>query len=292
MNSALLSRKDSTELHTPVLLAEVLELLNPSKGEVLLDCTLGLGGHAKKILEKTGNTGKLIGLDADTRNLELARENLKDFKNTEFHHANFREFGSIIKPNSLDMILFDLGVSSLHFDDASRGFSFQNMGALDMRFDTTQPLTAAGILNGSTENAIAEILRNYGEIRTSKKIARKIIEFRRRQKFQKTEDLVNLIEARSLLPQIFQALRIAVNDELGSLEVALKDTLEALKSGGRVGVISFHSLEDRIVKNFFRDQKKAGILEVLTKKPISPSPVEITSNPRSRSAKLRVARKI
>ncbi|MFH1546795.1 MAG: 16S rRNA (cytosine(1402)-N(4))-methyltransferase RsmH, partial [Patescibacteria group bacterium] len=278
--------------HTPVLLREVLELLAPSKGEVFLDGTLGLGGHARAILEKIGANGKLIGIDADARNLKLARANLEKFSNVKFHRANFRELGNFVPPNSADGILLDLGLSSLHLDNAGRGFSFRNSGPLDMRFNTAQSLDAATILNSFPENEIADIFFKFGEIRSSRKIARKVVEFRRKQKFLRTEDLVSLIALPKLLPQIFQALRIAVNDELESLRAGLNSVCEALKSNGRIAVISFHSLEDRIVKNFFRDKKKTGVLEILTKKPITPSPAEVSENPRSRSAKLRAAKKI
>jgi len=278
--------------HTPVLLREVLELLAPSKGEVFVDGTIGLGSHARAILEKIGANGKLIGIDADARNLKLARANLKKFSNVKFHRANFRELGNFVPPNSADGILLDLGLSSLHLDNAGRGFSFRNSGPLDMRFNSRQVLTAAGILNGFTENEIADIFFQFGEIRSSRKIARKVVEFRRKQKFLRTEDLVGIVEAKSLLPQIFQALRIAVNDELNSLEEGLLAAEKILKSNGRIAVISFHSLEDRIVKNFFRERKKTGVLEILTKKPVTPGSDEIQKNPRSRSAKLRVAKRL
>lgn len=278
--------------HAPVLPAETLELLAPQSGELFVDGTLGLGGHAKLILQKISPKGKLIGLDADPRNLQLARENLADFPNAELIHSNFRELDKIVALNSLDGILLDLGVSSPHFDDPERGFSFKKNGPLDLRFDQSQPLTAAIILNSFLENQIADILRNYGEVGISRKIAHQICVARRRQKFQTTADLVDLVEVKSLLPQIFQALRIAVNDELGALENTLNSAPKLLKSGGRIAIISFHSLEDRLVKNFFREQKKAGMLEILTKKPIVPSPAEVQNNPRSRSAKLRAATKI
>jgi 16S rRNA (cytosine1402-N4)-methyltransferase len=277
--------------HIPVLLHETLELLSPIAGETFLDGTLGLGGHAEAILKKLGADGRLIGLDLDQRNLELAQENLKAFKNLETHQGNFRDLLKFTAPKSLDGILLDIGVSSLHFDDAVRGFSFQNTGALDMRFDSTQELSAAEILNTFPEDELADIFYELGEIHSSRKIARQIVEFRKKQKFQKTEDLVGLISSQSLLPQVFQALRIAVNDELEALREGLNAAVEALKSGGRIAVISFHSLEDRIVKNFFREQKKLGVLKVLTKKPVRPSATEIAANPRSRSAKLRAAKK-
>ncbi|MCF7845709.1 MAG: 16S rRNA (cytosine(1402)-N(4))-methyltransferase RsmH [Candidatus Peribacteraceae bacterium] len=279
------------ESHASVLPIETLELLGPKKGEVFIDGTLGLGGHARLILEKISPRGKLIGLDADERNLEIARENLKSFPNIELRHANFRDLEKLVEPNSVDGILLDLGLSSPHLDDASRGFSFQNEGPLDFRFDQNQELTAAIILNSFPENEIALILREFGEIGISKKLARQICRRRWKKKFARTNELVELIEAKRLLPQVFQALRIAVNDELTALERALNSAPKLLKSGGRIAVISFHSLEDRIVKNFFREQKKSGTLEVLTKKPVIPSPEEIKNNPRARSAKLRAALK-
>ncbi len=197
-----------------------------------------------------------------------------------------------MKPNSVDGFLLDLGLSSPHLDDASRGFSFKNEGPLDFRFNQKQTLDAATILNSFPESEIANILRNFGEIGISKKLAHQICERRRHDKFKTTSDLVDLIVAKKLLPQIFQALRIAVNDELGALETALNFAPKLLKSGGRIAIISFHSLEDRLVKNFFREQKKLGAFTILTKKPIVPSPLEIQKNSRSRSAKLRVATKI
>ena len=277
--------------HLPVLPAEVLELLAPKAGEIFLDGTLGLGGHSREILKQIRSKGRLIGLDLDERNLELAKENLREFENLEIHHANFCDLLRFTKPNFLDGILLDIGVSSLHFDDASRGFSFQNLGKLDMRFNSAQSLDAATILNSFPENEIADIFYEYGEIHSSRKIAKQIVEFRRKQKFRQTEDLVGLISSTKLLPQVFQALRIAVNGELENLRDGLNSAVEALKSGGRIAVISFHSLEDRIVKNFFREQKKLKILEILTKKPVVSGSLEIQENPRSRSAKLRVAKK-
>jgi 16S rRNA (cytosine1402-N4)-methyltransferase len=277
--------------HTPVLLPEVLKFLAPQKNHIILDGTLGLGGHAQAILEKIGKNGKLIGFDLDKRNLKLAKENLKKFHNLETHHANFCDMLKYVAPNSLDGILLDLGVSSLHFDDATRGFSFQNHGTLDMRFDTEQTLTAEDILNTFPEAEIADIFYKFGEIHSSRKIARQIIEFRKTQKFHATEDLVNLISARSLLPQVFQALRVAVNSELENLQMGLSAGLEALKSGGCFVVISFHSLEDRIVKHFFREQQKLGTLKIFTKKPVVADAQEIQNNSRSRSAKLRAVQK-
>lgn len=278
--------------HSPVLSIEVLELLAPQNGEIFVDGTLGLGGHARLILEQISSRGKLIGLDADARNLELARENLRDFSNVELRNANFRELENLVAPNSIDGILLDLGLSSPHLDDAARGFSFRKNGPLDLRFDQRRKLTAAKILNHFSENEIADILRNFGEIGISRKLAWQICDARKKKKFEKTSELAELVVAKSLLPQIFQSLRIAVNDELDALKSILNSAPKILKSGGRIAVISFHSLEDRIVKNYFRKARKSGKLETLTKKPIVPSPTEVAKNPRSRSAKLRVAKKL
>lgn len=293
--------------HTPVLLHEVWQLSEAARGAYIFDATVGLGGHAEMFLQKIGTRGKLIGCDADARNLRMARERLRQFKNVKLVHANFGTLADFVQPASLDFALFDLGVSSAHFDDPRRGFSFQNPGQLDMRFDTRQARTAASILNSETESRIAEILWRFGEIRSSRKIAAAIVRARKKQKFALTTDLTAIIKTKSLLPQVFQALRIAVNDELDSLDRGLSAAVQALRVGGRIAVISFHSLEDRIVKNFFRECTRACIcppnllkcecthspfLKIITKKPVRPTAVEISENPRARSAKLRVAEKI
>ena len=279
-------------VHQPVLPVETIKLLDPQPGGFFIDGTVGLGGHSRLIREKIGPRGRLLCLDADPRNLELARKNLAGFTNCEFRNANFREIEKLVKSDSVDGLLLDLGLSSSQLDDPKRGFSFRQDGPLDFRLDPSQDLTGAEILNHWPEEEIAQILRDFGEIGISKKLARQICDFRKKRKFEKASDLVDLVEAKSLLPQIFQALRIEVNQELASLEQALNSALKILKSGGDIAVISFHSLEDRIVKNFFREQKRAQRLEVLTRKPIIPNLTEIRENPRSRSAKLRVARKI
>lgn len=195
----------------------------------------------------------------------------------------------------------------MHFDDPKRGFSFQNDGPLDMRFDTNQSLTASEIINGWTEYKLAEILWKFGEIRSSRKIAKLIVSARKQKKITTTAEFAKIIESKSLMPQIFQALRIVVNDELNALKDSLQTAAEALKSRGKLAIISFHSLEDRIVKNFFRQESRdcmcsaseiickcrhIALLKVLTKKPIRPNSLEIQNNPRSRSAKLRVAEKV
>ncbi len=276
-------------MHTPVLLDEVLTLTAPQTGETVVDCTLGLGGHAEALLAAIGPTGQLIGLDADTRNLTLAKERLQQYTSQlTLHHANFRQLSEIVAPASADIVLFDLGISSPHFDDATRGFSFRLDGPLDMRLDTEQSLTAAEIVNTWTLAELTKILSDYGEIRTAAKVATQIVAAR---PLSTTTELAAVITAGRILPQVFQALRMAVNDELAVLTAGLTAALQILRPAGRLAVISFHSLEDRLVKNFLRDHKRTA-LTLLTKKVIMPTNTEITSNPRARSAKLRAAQKI
>ncbi len=276
-------------MHVPVLLAEVLALTAPQAGETVIDCTLGLGGHAAAFLEKTGSSGQLIGLDADTRNLELAQENLKKYTSQlTLHHANFAQLAEIIAPASADIVLFDLGISSPHLDDPTRGFSFQREGPLDMRLDTTQSLTAADIVNTWSAEDLTQIFYDYGEIRTAPKVAAQIVAAR---PLTTTTELAAVITAGRVLPQVFQALRMVVNDELAVLTEGLEGALKILKPNGRIAVISFHSLEDRLVKNFLRAHKRTQ-LTILTKKVVVPSFAEVSDNPRARSAKLRAAKKI
>jgi 16S rRNA (cytosine1402-N4)-methyltransferase len=277
------------QLHIPVLLHEVLENLQLAEGKVVVDATLGMGGHSLEMLKIIGKSGKLIGFDVDKRNLDLASEKFKKFKNVKLIQANFRVMGNFLEANSVDAILMDIGMSSLHFDDASRGFSFQREGNLDMRLNQSQPFSAKEIVNGWSENNLMKILREYGEINTAAKVARGIITARRIKSIETTLDLAAAIEAKTLLPQVFQALRIAVNDELSALEEGLASAVKLLRPGGRIGVISFHSLEDRIVKNFC---KHSPLLKIITKKPIKPGKEEIEKNPRSRSALLRIAEKL
>lgn len=293
--------------HIPVLLSEVLENLQLTTGDTVVDATLGLGGHSAEMLKIIGGAGKLIGFDVDQRNLEIASKQFQKLPNVKLIQANFREMGNFLSPASVDAILMDIGMSSLHFDDASRGFSFMREGDLDMRLNQSQILTAKAIVNGWSENEIAQILREYGEIRTANKVARKITEARKVKSLETTLDLAAVVEAKTLLPQVFQALRIAVNDELAALQAGLIAAVKLLKPGGRIAVISFHSLEDRIVKNFFRENTKrcicppeklkcdcnhSPLVKIITKKPIKPSAAEIQKNPRSRSALLRIAEKL
>ncbi len=274
---------------------EVLRLLDPRPGETWLDGTVGAGGHARLIAERLGATGRLIGLDQDPTMLELARARLEGSK-VSLLHANFDQLAGVLENlglRSLDGLLVDLGFCSDQLEQAGRGFSFREDGPLDMRLDPTAGQPAAELVNQLGEAALADVFWEYGEERFSRRIARKIVEQRRTTPISTTHELANLV--RSCVPRsgsidpatrVFQALRIAVNDELGSLERLLALLPRVIVQGGRVGVISFHSLEDRRVKQAFRDR---NCWQPLTKKPVEASPEETARNPRARSAKLRVA---
>lgn len=303
--------------HTSVLLHRhrqdyptVMDILAPKPGEHVLDVTLGLGGHASAFLAKVGGQGSLTGIDADVKNLEAAKENLAIFDGqTVFVHANFGEVVGL-SLGQFDIIFADLGVSSPHLDDPSRGFMFKSDASLDMRYDKTRGKTAAEILNESTEQEIADIFYKFGEVKESFRIARVILKRRtERALLQSTTDLKTSVEeacgwrAPSILPQVFQALRIKVNDELGALDRLLAAGPAMLRPNGRLGIISYHSLEDRMVKQAFKTLATAPInettgqdlspapFELLTKKALVPSDEEIAANPRSRSAKFRAIRR-
>ena len=304
--------------HQSVLLSETLDLLNLTANTNIIDGTLGLGGHSLAILEKLKGKGHIMGFDQDERNLKVAKERLKKYgKQVLYIHDNFENMAKHAKKNDFqpDAILLDLGLSSPHIDEAERGFSFQKDGPLDMRFDQRQKTTAQQVVNSYSETDLADIIFHYGEDRQSRKIARRIVEARKAQPIQTTHQLAAIIASGSKggakgkhpATQTFQALRIHVNRELEVLKKTLEDALELLKKGGRLVVISYHSLEDRIVKNFLRDQTKNCIcpkelpicqcnfektLYILTKKPIIPSGLEVSENPRARSAKLRAAERL
>lgn len=305
--------------HISVLKKQVQNYLNLIGGEYVMDATLGLGGHARDILEKIGPEGKLIAFEQDERNLREAEKRLKSHENQiTYCHENFRYLKKRITGESLDAALFDLGLSSPHVDLADRGFSFSKEADLDMRFDTRKDFNAATVLNTYPENELARVFWEYGEERASRKLARMIVERRKRDLFSKTTELAEFIEkvypakrsskASKVHPatKVFQALRIEVNDELEVLKEALEDVFGVLKPGGRLVVISYHSLEDRIVKNFFRDLEKPepnqeqaiysnygeALAQILTKKPVVPTEEELKENPRSRSAKLRAIKKL
>lgn len=288
-------------LHTPVLLSEILEKMNFQEGETIIDATLGLGGHSSALLEKIGPRGRLFGFDWDARNREIAAQNLRHFPNAEIIPAPFSHISAEMKARGIthvDAILFDLGISSAHLDDADRGFSFRFSAPLDLRMNSEAKTTAADLLQEKSADELADIFWKYGEECYSRVIAAEI----KKNTPTKTDELFSLLERICRNPKksaarIFQALRIAVNDELGEIERALPQATHLLAEGGRVGVISFHSLEDRIVKNFFRQLSFTPKGEVrkwqrMDKKPISPKREEVIQNPRARSARLRILQKI
>ena len=286
--------------HIPVLVDEVIENLKCLKGGIYVDSTLGEGGHAQRILEAILPGGLLIGIDQDVQAVRRAKENLKKYKeNLLVFERNFSEIGTILESlriKEVDGILFDLGLSSLLLQDANRGFSFQKDGPLDMRMSENMKLTAGYLLNTLSLDELVEIISKYGEERWARRIARIVVESRRKRPLETTFQLVRIIKnaiPRSAWPRkihvatrTFQALRIAVNDELTVLEKTLPQAARFLKKGARICIISYHSLEDRIVKNFFREYKKQGLKAVFPK-PVTPTRRELQMNPRSRSAKLR-----
>ena len=281
--------------HTPVLAEQVIQFLNPRPGGFFIDATVGAGGHSRVILELTAPDGKLLAIDQDESALTQAGQELAVFgPRVVFVHANFREVAQVAAAHGFsgcDGVLADIGISSMMVDDPSRGFSFMREGPLDMRMDRTQPLTAAEVVNRFSEKDIAGILFHYGEERRSRAIARSIV---RGRPLRSTADLVRAIERVAGRPRYgrihpatrtFQALRIFVNDELKNLEIFLDSSMAIVGSRGRIVVITFHSLEDRIVKQKFRAPAVAG--SVLTKKVVAANQKELQRNPRSRSAKLR-----
>ncbi len=282
--------------HIPVLATEVLAGLQLSPGATVMDGTLGLGGHAALILDATAPNGQLIGVERDARNLATATDNLAKYGERVIPiHDSYANISAHNVP-PLDGALLDLGFSSVHVDDASRGFSFMHDGPLDMRYDQGQELTAEAIINSWSRDDLARIFRVYGEERYATGIAKAITEARKKERISTTGQLATLISSLAgrrgkIHPatKVFQALRITVNDELGELERGLSAITTALKSGGQFAIITFHSLEDRVVKNFI---KASTELTATTKKPIIAGYEELRTNPRARSAKLRVASKL
>ena len=302
--------------HQPVLYQEVLEALRPRDGGRYVDGTVGAGGHAVGILAASAPGGLLLGLDVDPAALALAAERLRPFGERAIlrrgSYADLKAHLEAVGWEGVDGILLDLGVSSMQVDTAERGFSFRNDAPLDMRFDPSQPLTAADLVNTLEEEALADILWRYGEERHARRVARAIL---RHRPFATTRQLAAVVAAvtgsgkRGMHPatRTFQALRIAVNRELDNLEAVLPQAVEALRPGGRLAIIAFHSLEDRIVKRFLRaesgycvcppempycDCERSARLRLLKPFPIRPAAEEVRRNPRARSARLRVAEKL
>ena len=303
--------------HSPVMLNEILANLDIRKKRIVVDATVGLAGHSKAMLESMPKSGKLIAFDADKEHVLAAKKKLRKYSGqVTVIHANFRNLAQEIakqKCRGIDAILFDLGLASPHVDNPERGFSFLHDGPLDMRFDVSQDFTAAQIVNTYPEKELLRVFQEYGEERFARRIARAITARRKTRKFKTTKELARLIESivkrqGRIHPatRVFQALRIEVNGELFALQDALSQAVSLLRKGGRIAVISYHSLEDRIVKMFFRDQALIYInlpeeetttmlkpkLKIITKKPLLPTDEEVRLNPRARSAKLRVAEKL
>ncbi len=292
-------------MHIPVLLKEVLEFLNPKPGENFVDCTYGFGGHTQAILEKIKPDGRVLGIEWDeekTNNKELITNNKERLKVINDSYANLKEIIKREKFGKVNGILLDLGISSFEIENSGRGFSFQKDELLDMRFNQNQSLTAKKIINEWSEEELARIFSEYGQERFAKNIARNVVEVRLQQQIETTFQLVDIIRKsfprsykfgkQHFATRTFQALRIAVNSELENLKNVLPQAIDILEKNGRVAVISFHSLEDAIVKKFFKAQAKNNKLNILTKKPIIASMQEIKINPKARSAKLRVAIKL
>jgi len=302
--------------HQPVLYHEIIHALQPRSPGIYVDGTVGAGGHARGIIEASSPDGKLVGFDVDPHALELAKEALAPYGDrVRLFRASYLSLGTTLQSLGwipVQGILLDLGASSMQFDTPERGFSFQKDAPLDMRFNPDSPVRAADIVNEASEQELADLIYRYGEERAARRIALAIV---RARPIRTTRQLAALIEAilprrgRAIHPatRTFQALRIAVNDELNVIERTLPQTVEALAPGGRIAILAFHSLEDRIVKRFFQRESRDCIcppeqpictcghratLKIITRKPVRPSEEEIRRNPRARSARLRVAEKL
>ncbi|MBN8788186.1 MAG: 16S rRNA (cytosine(1402)-N(4))-methyltransferase RsmH [Terrimonas sp.] len=300
----------SQQYHIPVLAKETIDLLQIKPGGIYVDCTFGGGGHSRAILDTLGNTGKLIAFDQDAD----AKANIPGDARITFLQYNFRHIQKMLRLHKIpevDGVLADLGVSSHQFDEGARGFSTRFADAdLDMRMDQRQPTTAADVIKTYSEQELHKIFERYGEVTNSKTLAKTIVQQRQVSSLKTVNDFKHAVASavkgnpNKYFAQVFQALRIAVNDEIGALEEMLQQIPNILKKGGRAAIITFHSIEDRTVKNFFRygsfdepetdsiyGTKSESPFNVITKKPISPSTKELNENPRSRSARLRVAEK-
>jgi len=295
--------------HEPVLAEALLELLALRGGQIVVDATLGHGGHAALMAAAIGRSGRLIGLDVDESNLTRARDTLDaartdDWPQLHLFRANFADLEQVLDTlglQAVDIIVADLGLSTDQMLDSSRGFTFTEDGPLDMRLDPDLPTTAADLVNRLTETELADLLYQNAQERFSRRIARRICHARRAQRIRTSSELVRIVcsalgvsgqsrkEKIHPATRTFLALRMAVNREVENLQSFLGIAPKRMYSGGRIGVITFHSGEDRIVKQDFLDRRRAGLYEILTRKPVQPLPAEVQRNPRSRSAKLRVA---
>lgn len=315
-----------SETHIPVLRNEIVGFIKPKSDGIYVDATIGLGGHSLWILKQSYPSGRLVGIDKDTSALAIAKKRLITFKDRcRLIHGNFAQLPQILELQGIcqvDGVLMDLGVSSLQLDSPERGFSFQQSGPLDMRMDTQMPISASDVINNSTADSLIRIFKEYGEERFAKQIVRKIVSVRAKQQITTTRHLAEIVEnvystnvrrskasshkGKGIHPatRVFQALRIEVNSELENLTLGLESAISVLKIGGSLCVISFHSLEDRIVKQTYRKHAKSCIcppktpvcicehkksLDIVTNRPVVPLDSEIEANPRARSAKLRVA---
>ncbi len=288
--------------HIPVMLREVIDYLRPAPGQTFVDATLGTAGHAEKILEKIMPEGRLLGIDRDTESIEIAKERLARFgSSVELVHGNFMDIDTILGERGItkvDGMVFDLGISSFQLSNPERGFSFQKEGPLDMRLDRESYISAYDLVNNLNEEEISNILWTFGEERWHNRIARFLVAERQKHPILTTSQLSEIV-ARAIpgkyrhyrihpATRTFQAVRIAVNRELETLKTAVEKAVTFLKPGGRICVISFHSLEDRIIKFSFREFAAGGILKIVTPKPLTPTYDETKINPSARSSKLRV----
>ena len=296
------------KLHIPVMLREVIDYLNPGPGKIIVDATLGTGGHSFEILKRITPGGKLIGIDRDEDSLAICRKRLSEFSSScEFVHGNFVDLDQILEKlgiDKVDGIVFDLGISTYQLKDPERGFSFQQEGPLDMRLDKSSYISAYDLVNNLNESEISNMLWSFGEERWHNRIARLLVEERRNQPISTTTQLAALV-MRAIpyryrkgyyrihpATRTFQAVRIAVNRELEILETAVKKAVAILGKKAKICVISFHSLEDRVIKHTFRALKADGLIDIVTAKPLTPAPGEVIANPSSRSSKFRVAERI
>jgi len=296
------------KLHIPVMLSEVIDYLDLKPGQIIVDATLGTGGHSLEILKRITPGGRLIGIDRDEDSLAVCRQRLSEFSGScEFVHANFVDLDQVLGNlgiDKIDGIVFDLGISTYQLKDAERGFSFQQEGPLDMRLDKSSYISAYDLVNNLNESEISHMLWSFGQERWHNRIAHLLVEERRNQPISTTSQLADLVMRaipyryrRSYYrihpaTRTFQAVRIAVNRELEILESAIKKAVAILKKKAKICVISFHSLEDRVIKHTFRALKAEGLIDIITAKPLTPAEAEVAANPSSRSSKFRVAERI